>query len=41
MPRRLRVFSGGYVFHVLNRAVGRRHIFGQERDIEAFEEIIE
>ena len=40
MPRRLRVASGGYAYHVLNRAVGRMRIFGKERDFEAFEEVI-
>ncbi len=38
MPRRLRVASGGYAYHVLNRAVGRARIFGKTRDYEAFEE---
>jgi putative transposase len=41
MPRRLRVSSGGYAYHVLNRAVGRKRIFGKGRDFEAFEEVIE
>ena len=40
MPRRLRVSSGGYVYHVLNRAVGKMRIFGKRRDFEAFEELI-
>jgi putative transposase len=40
MPRRLRVCSGGYAYHVLNRAVGRMRIFAKERDFEAFEEVI-
>jgi putative transposase len=40
MPRRLRVSSGGYAYHVLNRAVGRARIFRKERDFEAFEEVI-
>jgi putative transposase len=40
MPRRLRVSSGGYAYHVLNRAVGRMRIFGKQRDFEAFEEVI-
>jgi putative transposase len=40
MPRRLRVASGGYVYHVLNRAVGRLRIFGKRRDFETFEEVI-
>ena len=41
MPRRLRVASGGYAYHVLNRAVGKTRIFGKQRDFEAFEEVIE
>ncbi len=41
MPRRLRVSTGGYAYHVLNRAVGRMRIFGKQRDFEAFEEVIE
>ena len=40
MPRCLRVSSGGYAYHVLNRAVGRARIFGKPRDFEAFEEVI-
>jgi len=40
MPRRLRVATGGYVYHVLNRAVGRMRIFGKRRDFEAFEQVI-
>ena len=40
MPRRLRVSSGGYAYHVLNRAVGRARIFGKLRDFEAFEEVL-
>ena len=40
MPRRLRFASGGYVYHVLNRAVGRNRIFAKTRDYEAFEEVL-
>jgi REP-associated tyrosine transposase len=40
MPRRLRVASGGYAYHVLNRAVGRARIFSKTRDHEAFEEVL-
>ena len=40
MPRRLRVASGGYAYHVLNRAVARASIFEKMRDFEAFEEVI-
>ena len=32
--------SGGYAYHVLNRAVGRARIFGKTRDYEAFEEVL-
>jgi hypothetical protein len=32
--------SGGYVYHVLNRAVGRMRICGKMRDYEAIEEVI-
>lgn len=37
MPRRKRGETGGYVFHVLNRAVGRKRIFRQAADFVAFE----
>jgi putative transposase len=40
MPRRLRVASGGYAYHVLNRAAGRARIFRAPRDFEAFEEVL-
>jgi len=40
MPRRLRLASGGFVCHVLNRAVGRARIFTETRDYEAFEEVL-
>ncbi len=40
MPRRLRVASGGFAYHVLNRAVGRARIFRKPRDFEAFEKVI-
>lgn len=41
MPRSRRVAPGGYVYHVLNRGVGRRRLFYKPRDYEAFEEIVE
>ena len=41
MPRARRVAPGGYVYHVLNRGVGRRQLFAKPKDYEAFEEIIE
>ncbi len=36
MPRRLRNAQGGYVYHVLNRGVGRFRIFDKAVDYEAF-----
>jgi hypothetical protein len=41
MPQRWRVSSGGYAYHVLNRAVGRMRILGKQRDFEALDEVIE
>lgn len=41
MPRRKRVCTGGYVFHVLNRAVGRRQIFDGDGDYAAFERVMQ
>ncbi len=40
MPRRPRVATGGIVFHVLNRATGRRELFSKPQDFDAFERII-
>ncbi len=40
MPRRLRVATGGYAYHVLNRGVGKMRLFAKERDFEAFEEVM-
>ena len=40
MPRRLRFATGGYVFHVLNRAVGRATIFEHSSDFLAFESVL-
>ena len=40
MPRTARVTPGGMVFHVLNRGVGRRSLFDNEGDYDAFERII-
>src|SRR5260370_33064304 len=36
MPRKARVAPGGFVYHVLNRSVGRMHMFRKESDFEAF-----
>ena len=40
MPRRNRFSTGGYVFHVLNRAVGRQTIFANDADYVAFERVL-
>jgi putative transposase len=40
MPRRLRFASGGYVYHVLNRAVARQQIFDNAGDYAAFERVL-
>ena len=41
MPRASRYLPGGMVFHVLNRAVGRRTLFSKEADYLAFERVLE
>lgn len=41
MPRRPRVATGGLVYHVLNRRVGRAPLFETEKDYTAFERILE
>ncbi|MEX2316273.1 MAG: transposase, partial [Pirellulales bacterium] len=40
MPRPSRYLPGGMVFHVLNRAVGRRSLFAKHDDYLAFENVI-
>jgi putative transposase len=40
MPRRLRFASGGYVYHVLNRAVARASLFDKSADYAAFEKVL-
>jgi putative transposase len=40
MPRRPRVSTGGYAFHVLNRAVGRSTLFETQADFLAFEQVL-
>jgi putative transposase len=40
MPRRLCFAGGGYVYHVLNRAMARNRIFAKNRDYEALEEVL-
>jgi putative transposase len=41
MPRRPRISTGGYAYHVLNRAVARERIFGKKADYLAFEKVID
>jgi putative transposase len=40
MPRRLRVSTGGFAYHVLNRAVGRGRLFDKDADFFAFERVL-
>lgn len=40
MPRRLRFASGGYVYHVLNRAAGRAALFKKDADYAAFVNVL-
>src|SRR5262249_49194666 len=40
MPRRLRAAAGGFVYHVLNRAVGRARLFDKSADYAAFEKVL-
>jgi hypothetical protein len=37
MPRRRRGATGGFAYHVLNRAVGRAALFAKPGDYAAFE----
>lgn len=40
MPRRPRIGTGGFVYHVLNRAAGGRKLFHKDADYAAFERIL-
>ena len=40
MPRPPRIAPGGFIFHVLNRAQGKRTIFHHDRDYLAFERVL-
>jgi putative transposase len=40
MPKTARVAPGGLVYHVLNRSVGRMHMFRKESAVEAFERVM-
>jgi putative transposase len=41
MPRRARSITGGYLYHVLNRANARATLFKKRADYEAFERVLE
>jgi putative transposase len=41
MPRRWRLATGGYVYHVLNRAVARAALFEKDGDYRAFEKLLD
>jgi len=40
MPRAARKAPGGQVYHVLNRSVGRMHLFGKNAGFEAFQRVM-
>ena len=40
MPRRARQAAGGFVYHVLNRAVARLPLFQKDGDFEGFEHVM-
>ena len=40
MPRAARVTPGGMVYHVLNRSLGRMHLFRKDADIEPFHRVM-
>ncbi|MDB5357876.1 MAG: hypothetical protein JWN24_4329 [Phycisphaerales bacterium] len=40
MPRSARVAPGGFVYHVLNRSVGRMKMFRADRDFDAFMRVV-
>ena len=40
MPRAARKAPGGQVYHVLNRSVGKMHLFGKDADFEAFQRVM-
>jgi REP element-mobilizing transposase RayT len=41
MPRRIRATAGGFVYHVLNRGVGRMRLFRKAADFAAMEQVLE
>ena len=40
MPRAARKAPGGQLYHVLNRSIGRMHVFGKNADFEAFQRVM-
>jgi putative transposase len=40
MPRAARKAPGGQVYHVLNRSVGKMHLFAQDADFEVFQRVM-
>ena len=40
MPRAARKAPGGQVYHVLNRSVGKMHLFGKDADFEVFQRVM-
>jgi putative transposase len=40
MPRTARHAPGGQVYHVLNRSVGKMHLFAKDADFEAFQAVM-
>src|SRR5208337_775787 len=40
MPRVARKAPGGQVYHVLNRSVGKMHLFGKDADFEVFQRVM-
>ena len=40
MPRAKRITPGGYVYHALNRGVGRMTIFNKAEDYRAFTQVL-
>jgi putative transposase len=40
MPRTARIAPGGLVYHVLNRAIGKKRLFAKDTDFEAFQRVM-
>ncbi|MGA2497788.1 MAG: transposase, partial [Tepidisphaeraceae bacterium] len=40
MPRKPRIAPGGLVYHVLNRTVGKMHMFRTDADFDAFQRVM-